>query len=104
MYLYSIYFPGKELIDIFISPNKNKDGEEDESDFKEPLELEGKLRWQIIRLMPTNSKSSRGGGGGGRERKTDSADDSNQLDECSEEVEELVRKEVDVSYWLHMRS
>ena len=110
------YVTGKELIDVFIShADKKPDREEEESDFKEPAELDGKLRWQIIRLIPAKSKSpssvgevkdthppSRVDGAGHPDyKKTASAGDSDQPGECNEELEDLVKKEIDVSFKEH---
>ena len=102
-------FAGKELIDIFIShTDKKADGEEEETEFKEPAELNGKLRWQIIRLIPAKSKSPSSvgevkdtlpppvDGVVDSEKKTAAVGDSDQLGECNEELEELVKKEIDV--------
>ena len=104
---------GKELVDIFVSPtNKKSDGEEEESDFKEPAELDGKLRWQVIRLVPAKSRvpsaavrlkeTSPPLDGGVAEdpdpdKGTAVVGGSDRLGECDEELEELVRKKVDVS-------
>ena len=98
---------GKELRDIFLGSTLNKSGddEEDDSEFKEPLEHEGKLRWQVIRLMPTKSRSptryeeacdtptDSTRDQPERSKKT-TVDSSNQVDEHDEEQRE---KEGDVS-------
>ena len=88
-------------MDIFISANTNavKGDKEEESEFKEPPEHGGKLRWQIIRLMPTKFKSLidrdqvSSVDSGVREKRLN---DSDRLTECSKALEELVRKESDV--------
>ena len=98
-------FAGKELIDIFISHTDN--GEEEETEFKEPAELNGKLRWQIIRLIPAKSKSPSSvgevkdtppppvDGVVDSEKTTAAAGNPDQLEECNEELD-LVKKEIDV--------
>lgn len=92
-------FLGKELKDIFISPTAKipDDDEEEESEFREPSELGGKLRWEIIRLMPSKSKSSTRdvehdkSYDSEKKGKTEVVDDPVQLDE---NIEEMVRKVV----------
>ena len=110
-YIYAYTCSGKELVDIFVSPtNKKGNEEEEESDFKEPAELDGKLRWQVIRLVPAKSRAPSAAGrlkdtspppdrGAAEdpEKETAAVSDSDRLGECDEELEELVRKEVDVS-------
>ena len=107
-----IFFAGKELIDIFKNHSDKKiNGDEEETEFKEPAELNGKLRWQIIRLIPAKSKSPLSAdekkntlhhppvdGAEDQTKKTAAGvGDSDHPGECNEEIEDLVKKEIDVS-------
>ena len=66
--------------------------EEEETEFKEPPEHDGKLRWQIIRLMPMKFKSI-------IDRDQDTPVDSSisrEKDRLTEALEKLVTKDSDV--------
>ena len=106
-----IFFAGKELVDIFKNhSDKKTNGDEEETEFKEPAELNGKLRWQIIRLIPAKSKSPLSvdekkntppppvdGAEDQNKKRAAGVGDSDQPGECNEEIEDLVKKEIDVS-------
>lgn len=74
---------------------KKTEEEEEESEFREPSELGGKLRWEIIRLMPSKCKYSKRDveqdkpSDGQRERKHEVVDDPVQVDENNEEMVSL---------------
>ena len=68
-----------------------KGDEVEESEFKEPPEHDGKLRWQIIRLMPMKFKSLMD-----RDQDTPVDSTSQEKDRLTEALEKLVAKDTDV--------